>query len=463
VVTELAIDGRLETPVWSFEGRMVLSETAFRITTEVDLPPILGVDPGPSSCELEHQFKAQRLCGSCRSPACDVSVCFELVTGEVVGDVSGCAGPELPPLPDGSPCVSDDMCQSKHCTLICYTPGIGGPGSSCDPAIADQCAADLQCSTFPCDFRRPWTCIPPSCQPRVGNGDQCASDEQCPAGMTCRPRGVFLSRECLWPRGSREVGEACVNADECATWACVDNRCRCVLDTDCAGAEVCALGECVAAPDPPRLPGQSCSSDAQCLLGRCVDGVCGCQSHGDCDAADWCASASVVPTPVLQALGIGTRGVCVRDLEDGLPCDSGEMCKKDACGATLGPKRCYGANSAGRGAQCYANEQCQRDMQCQLDCNWSGLCIPLTSGVMQSPPADCTCTTTCQCTRDDHCGQGQYCAGLTWGGAPVPGLTRCFDKGASGTPCQRDDECRDGTCGVGGCVGIFCAGAKVCQ
>jgi hypothetical protein len=231
---------------------------------------------------------------------------------------------DLPPLSNGSPCATNDLCSSNQCVdnVCCEVPACAA-GSVCTSPLG-------QCRKLP--------------------GQPCANAAECQTsfcveGTCCRTSFCFTGLTCANPAGEckKKNGSACTIVDECASGFCVTGTC---CQSECALAPVsrtCAnsIGLCA------RIRGITCTDSAQCQPGlTCVDGVCctspscpacfGCNlagREGDCrpreeeDPRGECAGTG----PCKQ---ICRAGACVfpggeRSCDDGDPCTTQDSCTSD--------------------------------------------------------------------------------------------------------------------------------------
>lgn len=287
-----------------------------------------------------------------------------------------------------------------------------------------------------------------------------------------------------------EAGETiaftvCLAFQQCWQKNCGDDGCGGVCGT-CDPAQVCDVGVC--------SDTQSCATYATCLAG-CVDDAC--RQH--------CARVPVVcPAPDGchgEPACNDATGTCEYPvLDDGTPCDDGDLCTRlDECAAGVcvgsDPVQCAEAdacNNAGvcnrrtgecavkpknRGTDCDDGDACTREDECNgkgacvgtaytcdvLACQASSTCDG-TGGCATAPaPFGDACDDGDPCTTGDACDGTGACAGVSLACEPPACMTnaRCeagecrFDPAAADTACDDGDPCTLGdTCdGAGTCAG----------
>lgn len=215
----------------------------------------------------------------------------------------------------------------------------------------------------------------------------------------------------------------------------------CSTNTDCNDGNPCTADECrtggvcrstpIVGPGCGLPNGQPCTRDSDCVSGSCVDGVC-CDSGcaGQCEACNL-EGALGTCSPVTGAPR-GERPACATDeTVCGGSCDG---TTRDACAYPDAATICREGSCADGVAVA------------QAGCNGAGACPPEMR--MECAPYLCGATSCAgECTNDDQCALGTFCAG---------GL--CLPELPNGEPCERarqcgSDQCVDGVCCESACEG----------
>jgi hypothetical protein len=195
-------------------------------------------------------------------------VCF-LYPGE------GCSGEGGQSCPAGFLCVDDD------CVVACED---------------EVCRDDEICTEDGC--KQPAANSGPSLEEGVANA--CQQDDDCRWGQECQ------ERSCVWVRAP--VGDPCQKDADCLTRECTSGTCveECTSDQDCVAGLSCSV-QPASATQEDDVPvgscgenlaafGEECSDSADCLGGQCLQGaepipvcsrVCG-ESLPDCPEAWSC-------------------------------------------------------------------------------------------------------------------------------------------------------------------------------
>ena len=157
-----------------------------------------------------------------------------------------------------------------------------------------------------------------------------------------------------------------------------------------------------------------------------------------------CASAAgragamgLYPWIITRRYAIADEYQCKEDTD----CDEGEFCDKGT--VTVGRNRCVSLRS--EEAACSRDGQCDTGMKCQG--KPVGKCIFEASvGLNGDCIKDAQCTTgscnsdgVCQCSSNNHCGDGRYC---DMGGLLGAGRNTCVALRAENDNCSADDQCR---------------------
>jgi hypothetical protein len=228
----------------------------------------------------------------------------------------------------------------------CSTPGTRAPG--------ERCFSPIQCASHSCSGNVSGC---GECVMRVGPGDSCGSDRECPVGYACGAERLCIEYvpERLDPPQDRAVGETCATNDRCPDgYLCLlfegaETRVCAVLPAE---GEPCALGViasircqaeyycdpesqlCEAAPTTgeecgyfpaglvPCGPGNACFTEGEEGLGVCVaeGGV------GDPCPEDGMVSATLANCQ--SGLVCNDDAICVTLLREGAACGGAlEVCE----------------------------------------------------------------------------------------------------------------------------------------
>jgi hypothetical protein len=166
------------------------------------------------------------------------------------------------------------------------TPIVPGPaplGASCDPENAATCASGLCTVVADPDA---WLGISAECE-GCDDTHPCTGSEVCGLHEPTSP--VRESSNSCVPPGSKELGERCTIADECASNVCNGGRC-----SACDAATCASCGD--AWPAGPRVcsPGQHLghAGDACGTDDDCASAICDGSERKECDDGRPCASAA---------------------------------------------------------------------------------------------------------------------------------------------------------------------------
>ena len=175
---------------------------------------------------------------------------------------------------DGTMCTLASSCPGR-CTAV---PSRGGAGDAC-------------VDSFDCDFS--FFCRDGTCTPGLGEGEVCASYEECEPNLICAP-DAGGGRLCLDAFSVTSPGDPCIYApalDSCP----VDLVCIC---EGCTMTGTCVTTVPLGAPCDPSTP---CGRWARCVSARCTalappDGDC--SGGAVCPLTHWCNGATCRPLPV---------------------------------------------------------------------------------------------------------------------------------------------------------------------
>ena len=181
-----------------------------------------------------------KLAADCASSVCagEPLTCAEPTCSDDVrnGNETGidCGGGTCGGCGDGTPCDSDDDCESSSCDQTCQA-------ASCTDSRRNQDESDVDC------------------------GGAC---DDCAFGASCNSDGDCLSNDCSTTCQLGVVGAACASDTDCLSGAC--------------DGDTCAAG----------FRGAACATGADCQSGYCrSDNTCGSGGVGvACEAATDCAS-----------------------------------------------------------------------------------------------------------------------------------------------------------------------------
>ncbi len=400
------------------------------------------VEPNPAGC-MPGECPVGEECvvseGDCRPSACtcDPASGTWACTPDCMGGVCVPLGPCAGPNPQG--CAETGCPAGEVCTL---TSGRCIPSHcDCDPASGQwRCTED-------CD------------------GGLCVPGEGCPGPS---PQGCRLT-------GCPE-GQYCETVtDDCHPSECVCDAFR--MEWVCSGD--CDGGICVEAESCPGPNPQGCA-DVGCPVGEIcapTSGVC-IPSHCDCDpvTGTWictadcsggtCVSDGSCPGPNPQ--GCVTTG-----------CPEGQSCEvlPDSCI----PSECYCEVDTGswvctrdcQGGTCVDTRPCIDDSQCAYGAEWceAGRCVACDNSgltcLLFCPPGSgmpnrngctpCVCEPRDECTGDQDCPAGQYCA-------PGSCSPDCPDGDPSccvGTHCEAWPTACAGE-NPQGCIDVGCPQGETC-
>lgn len=217
----------------------------------------------------------------------------------------------------------------------------------------DACGAGLFCAAL--DGRTQATCY---AEHTRGDGESCTENRQCSSGACNHSEGKcasapsthcdldigcseadgynYLCVDETCTRSDGELGDACLHTSDCATFACVDNRCtsgqasaRCNIGADCnvfaCVSHTCTNGEL---NDP-------CTTDSDCIEETCSDtNLCASPLLRRCsEAASSCSSIA----EMIDASGgcsylanhVATTGDCLARADSILECAE-DVCD-DSC------------------------------------------------------------------------------------------------------------------------------------
>lgn len=434
-------------------------------------------------CEEDDECEGASICfnGKCRPPGIECDACdrqvdcdvgnsrafgvFKCAYGQCIYDAQNQA-------PDGHACLNNIDCQSGDCAtfagdigtnlLMRYcrsqTNGIcglvntatydqlGHPTIGYDVAHTGfHCWGDkmggmtLECADTLCT-----TCDPATqtCQTGFGFGTTCADGCSCSSGI-CHPAYAVCTHDSGTFRGAD--GDACTNADQCASNLC--GTCRTPAGSTCYSH---------------TAPMAACADNCECASGFCIAGVCTWPDASFAGAVgDVCAGPTQCEDNGCSTCGLaaGSPDRCFALFARAAACTANCQCEfgcEPVNGRCLYETGTFTAPSAAGNVVCTDHSQCDSGRCNGLAAATWGLCIPVT--------------TRCgACTEDADCDDNLECF-------IPPGLVagRCIQSsgGLAGADCQRDANCASGKCanwpGAGGdryCansgIGTPCGGSSV--
>lgn len=299
------------------------------------------------------------------------------------------------------------------------------PAEACIAYARAVCGRLVECqglSPSACDYAVtdcPDVYFSPGSTRTVAGLKACALDY---GALSCAEVLTRKPLACTTP-GTRQAGEACTYASQCASLSCSAQLDQCGMCVDVAGEGeacspdgldcdsglTCVAGKC--APDPgdaPAEPGQPCGQRTICQGGFCKAGICrplgddgaSCASSRDCKPGLFCDAGLVCHPPA--AMG----EPCVEETATPYRHCQGGACRVTAppapgtCGAyaQLGEDcllhiadyvisvDCAPGSHCGAGAKCEANRDLGSACEYDLECKTGLACICPAN----MPELDCT-------------------------------------------------------------------------
>lgn len=342
-------------------------------------------------------------------------------------------------------CLSDEKCVQGICRSICNSDSGCDQGLICENRICSPgCRNDLAC-------RSTESCISGQCVNPCGVSGQCGQCAECSVinhGVQCSCPSGYLGNPLQSCKQPLQRCNSLCQCDESGVF-CAQT---CNIDTDCACAEICALGKCRSRCNPGTCPaGQLCQD------GACVSG---CRNNLDCSSDKSCINGQCLD-PCSQKTACGTSALCkvsehrvlclCPDGYQGEPtqdCSPYECTKDNDCELD---KRCDGGscrNPCLQDGACGINAQCRvsnRQAQCSCPPGYNGNplvdCVPETIGTVGACNNNpCGANTRCRNVQGGfECSCSPGCVGDPRNGC-VCGDNRV--NICAGQPCGRNAACR---------------------
>lgn len=394
------------------------------------------------------------------------------------------------PLPDGSPCFTDDGCTTASACFggVCVVPLMEMPCTShvgeeactyyyCQEGLGCQvntgaynglecdmhnlCFNPGLCSDGLCDFTDTVDCADALscdvsyCSPEIGcllldNNDckECSTDDDCPY-IPCK-------------QATCGEGTCAYSADDLADAGCNDGL-------FCNGEEMCSKGTCILGVPPNCTDESSCTQDScDDSLGMCVNAplpvnttctpsdMCALQSR--CDGSGTCVVYERMPCTFQEPCRVSegcnpiTGGCASTVLADGTPCVPNDPC--------AGPATCQSgmcAYSLTMNCSAYEEQFCSQLFSCNRQ---TGEC----QGYGDAPHA---CDDGHSCTLGDRCAVNGTCLSGEYDACEFT----VYDEQCQYVVCTEDDDDNVGcavndyadntTCSTGIATGP-CSGDDVC-
>jgi hypothetical protein len=451
---------------------------------EAQVPPICS-----ASCKKDEE------CG--KGYHCDSTCKIDMANGLSCDEDSDC---ESFHCSNGFCCTSGECCQfNTHCPDSYQSAAVCDSSSTCQGHRQDKACTNFICTSQKvgddsaclaamlakdCGLYKDLYCNGQAAQPLPVCPAACKWDSQCDAAAHC-------DGSCVADQGA---GTACDEASDCASAYCGNGFC-------------CAQGACCqqASDCPAQFWSKStCTSPGTCQGARkdatCKENQCGTQDVED-DSACGIATLSDVCGPYVDLFCSGEADqpppacpdscledtdcdpsahcddVCVKDLQDGKPCDEDGDCASGHCSDGL---CCKGGDCCLLAADCpsqfWADPKCISPATCQgirIDAVCQNfVCAPdvidddvaCLDGLVANdcgayPPVVCTGKSdqkapACAqwCIDDSGCDPGAHCDGVCVGNLP------------DGSTCNEDSDCLSGHCSHSVCCksGDCCLAAAAC-
>jgi hypothetical protein len=388
-------------------------------------------------------------------------------------------------------------CQALSCLNATLKPAVSCTGlSGVCPTVPDASCGNFACGSLTecrttCvtsdDCGPAFYCSNNDCIPRIGAGQKCKSDSECPISnnhcvdsvccdTTCTGQCEACNTPgkvgtCVGVKGDPVGGRTKCAADgtKCDGFCDPSNRTACQFPTT---ATSCSDPSCDTATNS-AFAESFCTGKGSCAVTKatgcepysCADTACNgnCTADAQCAKDAYCASGKCTPKGKPAAVCTTDKQCGSGHCADGVCCDTACTGQCEACnkvpgadagtcspvsGAPLGKKTACAANDAACGGSC--------DGKNRLTCNYPAQGTVCRDGAC----SDSTATVTSYC--DGH------------GACPAAQTVSC-EKGCEGTVCSGDQcvldsDCKDPAkyCAAGACTykvaaGAACSSASACQ
>jgi cysteine-rich repeat protein len=397
-------------------------------------------------------------------------------------------------LPDGNVCPGDprSICLGGACAESRCGDGFldAGNGETCEPALDVNCREDC---TLACDGDEDCPSDGNDC-----NGSEfcntaasiCASRSPLPDGTPCGTdplvRSICIAGTCSvsacgdgYVDGGATPPEACddrnlVGGDGCeadCTWTCL-------LDDDCADADVCngietcnlSTHTCLAGAN--ALDGVPCDDGIFCNGLDTCDGAGGCEHPGNpCVDALACTDDTCTTTTCPHGVLSGwclIAGACVAE-GTANPGNECEACMSSASQTAWSRKTDMNLCTGGRccSGVCVPGALCCTNLDCPMACKGRAVpCRTFPNAATCAGQAGCTwsrstagCTGRLECSDIDAVPTG-YCMSVCGcSGSSCTG-SECWCSGTSSVPCSNLTGSGETSCTICGCV--WGAGIEEC-
>ena len=406
--------------------------------------------PAGEVCSLQFDTEANPFT-ACRTRECDPA-----------GDECQAAGD---PCGRGLPPCSSGRCEARGGQRFCF--------QACTET--EDCPADMICAGEKVgDDLTIGSCILFN-----GSADACQSDADCPDDEVCTHVNGMDGYQglCAAASGEGQLGEACINRDDCASGLCRDDPAGdyctsvCAADADCGPGYICNRrwfedaedgyysGWCWRA-DASAIP---CDAQSDCPEGEACSGFWNVDGpatycippHGDaqfgepCDAADDCYN--------YFCLSNEDGGYCTTYCSQDADCMEGYLCGRYRWNEEEDDFLGICKRVDGSGTPCEYNSDCTADEVCQHFGSVEGLdsrCLAPVGDRSHGEPCDsylqcdahlCDPRFGCRslCAEDEHCPAGNLCLAFQY--SDTEGVFEaCRPASGSTDPCGRDADCAGG-------------------
>lgn len=355
----------IQWPVW-------VALTALVAACSVDVP----ADPA-AYAYFDRAARRAADCKAAGAPACDDG---NPCTSDDCDPLKGCQFTATPAAcDDGDACTTGDACKGKVCV---------GQAKDCNDANActsDACAAASGCVATPvagaCDDGDACT-IGDSCSDGQCGGQALACDDGQPCtDDACDGAAATAKQACTHApnQASCDDGDACTQADVCASAVCAGKPLQCDNPANCKTGETCSAGVCQGGS--PKV----CNDNSPCTEDSCVEGS-GCVHKavpGPCDDGDACTTGETCKDGACKSpsAGCDDANSCTTDscsggtgcthvaIPDGAACDDGDPCTLEG--------KCANGKCAATGLKCTTDKPC-----------FSAFCASKTGACTVKPSAE---------------------------------------------------------------------------